>query len=157
MSTHVLRVGRAGSGGQVGNIGIKVVAREDTKECGRRARLPCEGSCLLLTGDCWAETGWCCACCTLVLVAVTILSWSAKLRTQSSRVQEETFGQLLPFLFPLISANQAIVTLVCSKRQCLTRIPKTWPTAQILRSWFTTLHGHDECEAVSLNPNLVTS
>lgn len=81
-----------------------------------------------------------------------ILSWSAKLRTQSSRVQEETFGQLLPFLFPLISANQAIVTLVCSKRQCLTRIPKTQLTAQILRSWFTTLHGHDECEAVSLNP-----
>jgi hypothetical protein len=124
LSTQELRVGRVGSGGQVGNIDIKVVAREDTEECGRRARLLCEGSYLLLTGDCWAESGWCGACCTLTPV-IMILSWSAKLRTHSSRVQEETFGQLLPFLFPLISANQATVTLVCSKRQCLTRIPKT--------------------------------
>lgn len=71
---------------------------------------------------------WCLL--TLVLLVVMILSWSAKLRTQSSGVQEETFGQLLPFLFPLTSANQATVTLVCSKKQCLTRIPKTQLTAR---------------------------
>lgn len=98
---------------------------------------------------------WLVRCLLHRMLVVMILSWSAKLRTHSSRVQEETFGQLLPFLFPLISANQATVTLACSKRQCLTRIPKTQFTTHF--SDPGSPHGQDEGEAVSLNPTPVTS
>lgn len=99
-------------------MGVNVVARGDRRRGVRRTLLPWSWPACLPAAD-WrinmgrqAETG-CCGVCYTLMLAVMILSWSAKLRTHSSRVRKEgTFGQLLPFLFPFLSANQATATWV---------------------------------------------
>lgn len=152
MITPVFWARPAGAGGQAGNIGVNVVAWEDSGK----------GCPVSWPACCWPEHAGrdllvCAVCCTLMLV-VRILSWSAKLRTHSSRVRkEETFGQLLPFHFPFLSANQATTMLVWNQRLCLTRIPKNLPITLFPRPWFITLRGHDEGEAVGVGPTPVTS